>query len=633
MSDPNAPGGDEPVRPPSFPEVPAKEHYTGEPDPADQTPPSAERPPPAPRAEPGPPATIPLTPQASTPPTGPPSPPPPIDPGATVPIASGSDAPPPPAFAPVMPAGPPSGQPPFSPAGPPPDPFATSSPGDSGNKNGILIGGLVIVVLAIAGGLALLLTRGGDDEVATVDSTLAPATTAVEAPEPEPEPAPTTTAAPETTTTAAPSTTAPPVTDTIDFDGEFVFLRPVLATVEPGGEEIIVESINASPETFVSTTDDVFAICAGLPVSGAVDAEIVWSLDSTELARIPAQRYEAGSAGGCFIDSVPLGAGTYEVNLVNADFEAVPANITLGFPERLQQFVNDTGADVCRVDLVESTASTFELFEANPPIVPGGTLTIDVADVRHAVRTLGCDESDAPSEEALFDPIDGAINLSTGEAAVPELDAEGFEALSGQIESFEAVLTPEEQAAAVLDIAGRDFFGRIASPDSSATLCSGWFVGNEVQAAVVWEFNQVEIARQVVDSVDGTVGACIEQQGELFRIGSYQVYLAGLGTVTDDAASFTVGREQAEIAFRNDTGVELCEVGFSPTLTNYYSTYLLFDDDGNPDTFAVDSIFTIEAPVAEVDIRTLDCDGNVVTEVLDVPPTDQVVAVSTGQPV
>ena len=233
---------------------------------------------------------------------------------------------------------------------------------------------------------------------------------------------------------------------------------------------------------------------------------------------------------------------------MRADFVGVPATIPLGFPARIQEFVNDTGADVCRVDLVESPASTFELFEANPPIAPGGTLTIDVADVNHAVRTLGCG-------------------------------------------------------------------------------------GSEVQAAVVWEFNQVESARQVVDSVDGTVGAGIEQQGELFRIGSYQVYLAGLNTVTDDAASFTVGREQAEVAFLNDTGVELCEVGFSPTLTNYYTTYLLFDDEGNPDTFAVDSIFTIEAPVAEVDIRTLDCDGNIVTEVLEVQPTAQVDAVSTGQPV
>ena len=43
-------------------------------------------------------------------------------------------------------------------------------------------------------------------------------------------------------------------------------------------------------------------------------------------------------------------------------------------------------------------------------------------------------------------------------------------------------------------------------------------------------------------------------------------------------------------------------------------------------------VSTIVAPFIENDIRGRDCEGNNVSEALDIPPTDQTLSLTTGQP-
>ena len=96
--------------------------------------------------------------------------------------------------------------------------------------------------------------------------------------------------------------------------------------------------------------------------------------------------------------------------------------------------------------------------------------------------------------------------------------------------------------------------------------------------------------------------------------------------------TFTVGRVQTQLAFRNDTGVSICSVGFSPSLTNWY-TYFEFAESADFES-ALDpgAAFTIVAPLIENDIQAVDCDGNAVAENLGIPPTDQTLNLSTGRP-
>jgi hypothetical protein len=168
--------------------------------------------------------------------------------------------------------------------------------------------------------------------------------------------------------------------------------------------------------------------------------------------------------------------------------------------------------------------------------------------------------------------------------------------------------------------------------DRSLTLCAGFITAGTFDGEMVWEFNEVIIARlPVVDDEQGVVGSCITPGGEVFDTGSYQAYLDTPGA-TSRVQSFTIGRAEALLTFINDTDVELCEIGFSPLLTRFYSPYFFFDENGEEDPFPINETFTIPAPLAEVDIEVSDCAGNEVGEVRAVAPTDQVVSVSTGLP-
>ncbi len=152
-----------------------------------------------------------------------------------------------------------------------------------------------------------------------------------------------------------------------------------------------------------------------------------------------------------------------------------------------------------------------------------------------------------------------------------------------------------------------------------------------LEADVVWEFNRAEILRAPVSTVDGGIGSCIPPGGAQFDEGAYQVYLQR-GDFISAVETFTVGRVQTQLAFRNDTGVAICEVGFSPNLTNWYTFYEFAESADFDAALDPDAAFTIVAPFIENDIQARDCDGNVVAESFGIPPTDQTLDLSTGLP-
>ncbi len=104
------------------------------------------------------------------------------------------------------------------------------------------------------------------------------------------------------------------------------------------------------------------------------------------------------------------------------------------------------------------------------------------------------------------------------------------------------------------------------------------------------------------------------------------------GDFVSAVETFTVGRVQTQLAFRNDTGVAICEVGFSPNLTNWYTFFEFAESADFDSALDPDAAFTIVAPLIENDIQARDCDGNVVAENFDIPPTDQTLNLSTGRP-
>ena len=108
-----------------------------------------------------------------------------------------------------------------------------------------------------------------------------------------------------------------------------------------------------------------------------------------------------------------------------------------------------------------------------------------------------------------------------------------------------------------------------------------------------------------------------------FPEGSFQGYLLR-GEVRSYASSVTIGRAPVQLSFFNDLGVPVCDLGISSNLTNYYDMWY-FETPLAPGEW-----FPIEAALIENDVTALDCDGNEVAALSDVPPTDQVLNLSDG---
>lgn len=537
--------------------------------------------------------------------------------------------------------------PPGGPTGPGHD--DSDSSGGSKKKTGLLVGGLAVLVVALLGVLAFVVVGGGDDDSSSGSS---------ERDDEEDD------EQDDSDDTEIPDTEVPDteVVDTQAVDtavradgsvaGLFVRIEGLSAVV-PGAElQTTLERIGQdSDENRVSTTDDVVNLCAAIPLEAPATASVEWRRDDEVVSSGAARRFETPADGNCINNNgAALDAGSYEVSFTDdAGGETRVALFTVGAPSRTQTFVNDTGIDICSIDVGPSSAGFFQAFEltAGTPLLDGESIDIDVADVEHEVRGRDC--GDEPLDSFFFVPSDDVVGLVAGEVVAPSTttttttsttSAPAAEAISdiafigldGEIGSLDIPIGSDAEEATVIDVlATSDERFPIATTETSIALCAAWEVPGLLEADIVWEFNRAEIARIPSTSVDDRIGVCIPPGGDEFDEGAYQVYLRR-GELISRIETFTVGREETQLAFVNDTDVAICEVGFSPNLTNFYTFFTFADSSDFDEALAPGESFTFVAPFIENDIRARDCDGNSVSEAFDIPPTDQTLDLSTGRP-
>ncbi len=660
MSEPTPPDGHQPAESPRMPEQVSG--GDGRNEDADDTPQRTVRPsspdddrstverpavsPPAPAGPAADPAAafVPgdenLGPSAVPPAEQPPGPYPPTQPvpGTPPPGAGAPGAAAGAGFPPGQPPGPQYGVPPGPPGGPP---FGggPGDPTDDGKKkrSGLLVAGLVALVVLLVGAVAFVVTQTGDDaEPATTDQP--DETEPVDTRPEDTGPASTDPVITEPGDTSPP--TQPPATGSVD--GVLVHIEARGDVVDDADLQATLERIGlAEGDDPVATADPVLNLCAALPVPEPVTAAVEWTLDNVTISEGAARTFAVPADGNCINNGgAALDAGSYEVSFADeAGGVSGVALFTVGAALRSQDFLNDTGGDVCAVDVAPVTAGAYQFYRLadGAPLLDGEVLIIDVADVDHRVRAVACDGSEfAP---VTFTPSDDPVSLATGvvipSTTVPpaQITDSDLDALDGEIGSLDISVPPGSTDEAIVFDLLRTAENRlpIATTDPTVTLCAAWNVPGPLDADVVWEFNRAEIARIPKTAVDGGIGSCIPPAGARFSEGAYQVYLQR-GDIISEVETFTVDRVETQLAFRNDTGVAICRVGFSPNLTNWY-TFLEFADVSDFESALEPGAgFTIVAPFIENDIQARDCDDNIVAENFDIPPTDQTLSLSTGQP-
>lgn len=547
--------------------------------------------------------------------------------------------PPPGPYAPGVGGPPPgAGQPP---GGAPPQ-YAGSPGGDGGKKkSGLLVAGLIALVVALVGALGFVALQGGGDD----DGDAAPVTTEEEDRD-EPEPTvettePVVTPAP----TDAPTTTIPPVVADGSVDSLFVHVEAFPNVVAEADLDATIQRIGlAEGNNPVSSADPVLNLCAAIPVEMPVSATVSWTLDNAELSEGAERVFATPADGNCINNSgEPLASGAYEVSFSDADGAmSGVALFTVGAATVNQEFLNDTDADLCAVELAPTSAGFFQSFEVTggEPLIPGDSILIDLADIEHEVRGVDCDGT--AGESFFASPASDPISLTSGTAIPPTTTApppppqitDGeLNTLDGQMGSLDVAVPngSEDEQIVIGLLLDPESNLRIATEETSLALCAAWDVPGPFEGEMVWEFNRAVIARFPVSTQGGPVGRCIPPGGAAFDEGAYQAYLER-GDFLSEVETFTVGRAQTQLGFRNDTGVAICRVGFSPNLTNWYTFFDFADSSDFEESVEPGDAFTIVAPFIENDIRAFDCDGNQVSEATDIPPTDQTLNLTTGAP-
>lgn len=669
MSEPTQPDGQPPAQPPRFDERSTGQEHTGDAVSGDPTPergmrptdpdtvqrPVGDTPPadatvvfsPGAAGEPGaqPPAP---QPPGQYPPAQPPGSYPPGQYPPTQQQPSAAGAPPPGPYPPG--ASRPGGPPGTGYGGPPPGPGGGPNYGGPGGpddtpkkKSGLLVAGLIALVVALVGALGFVALQAGDDDVAE------PETTDEEEEEPEedeePEPTVETTEPVVTPPPTEATTTTDPVVADGSVDSLFVHVESFSEVIAEGDLDATLQRIGlAEGNNPVSAADSVLNLCAALPVDTPVSATVTWTLDNETLSEGAERVFATPADGNCINNSgEPLASGAYEVSFSDsAGAMSGVALFTVGAATVNQEFVNDTDTDLCAVELAPTAAGFYQSFEVNggEPLIPGDSILIDIAEIEHEIRGVDC--ADSPLESFFASPSADPISLASG-AAIPPTTAEPppppqitdgeLGDVNGEIGSLDvAVPNGSDDEDIVIDLLlDPESNLRIATEEQSLALCAAWDVAGPLEGEMVWEFNRAVIARFPVSTSGGRIGRCIPPGGAAFDEGAYQVYLER-GDVLSEVETFTVGRAQTQLGFRNDTDVAICRVGFSPNLTNWYTFYEFADSSDFEESVEPGDAFTIVAPFIENDIRAFDCDGNQVSEALDIPPTDQTLNLSDGTP-
>jgi len=515
-------------------------------------------------------------------------------------------------------------------------------PASRPKKPFVIAGAAVVGAMLVGGGLWVAL--GGDDE-----SEAEPPVTTEDPSE----------ADVETTIPVLVESTVPATTVVVDgsIDGEFVRMDWFDAVISDADIATTLTDLGMrESDNPVATTSDVLNLCAAVPTSSPTNATVEWALDGEPVSTGAMRVLETPADGNCINNSgEPLAPGSYEASFTDdGGGETSVALFTIGSETVTQAFVNDTPTDVCTVDVGPTSAGFYQPFElaSGAPLVGGDAILIDMAAVEHEARAIDCEGNALLSFFVTPEGGDTEVGLASGavsDGAPPatttppttgppttqapaRLSDPELVALDGLLGSLDTTIVADADVDAALgDLLATTDRPVVATTAESRTLCVVWSVDDALDAEIVWEFNTAEIARVPTSSASGRIGGCITPAEDLFDEGAYQVYVQR-GSLISTVETFTVGREETQFSFVNDTGVEICAVGFSPTLTNFYTFYVFEQSDGFDESLAPGDSSTIVAPFIENDIRARDCDGTDVSEVIGISPTDQTLNLTTGEP-
>lgn len=365
---------------------------------------------------------------------------------------------------------------------------------------------LVALGVVIAGTIGFVVTRPDDSEPPTSNASGPEVTTT--------EPG---TTLPESTTTESTteptigSTTTTVATATGSVDGVSVQLDARADIVADGDLDATLERIGlSSVANPISTAEPVVNLCAAVAVDEPVNARVEWTLDMRTILESPTRQLATPADGGCINnEGDPLDDGVYEVFFTDAGGESLVAAFVVGAITRPQDFLNDTGVDVCFVDVAPVAASCYQTIEPFDPLADGDTITIELADVEHDVRPVDCDDNEL--EAVFFTPSDDVVSLSTGLSGPPEtppppeITDEELALVEGLVGSFDVAVDPgsADEVALVDELIAPGPPLPIAAEDSSITLCSAWFTGGPFEGEAVWEFNGEFFNREPTDLVEG----------------------------------------------------------------------------------------------------------------------------------
>jgi len=258
---------------------------------------------------------------------------------------------------------------------------------------------------------------------ATIPATVPPTPPPTPAPTPPPTAAPTT-AAPTTIAGVPPATLPPGVGTTTlptpadpDIIGRLVpnlaAYVPFLTTPEQAKVEI--DQLLATGRHDVAVPGPAATICAAVRMDVPLAINSRWERDGRRIASSDLGRRDAPGFGECLgNDGDPLEDGSYQYVAMDSEgHESAAGGIVIGAARLDQVFTNNNSAPVCAIRVAPSVSRYFEVYVYTAaPILPGGSVTVPIADVGQDVETVGCRAGD---DDVLakfdFDPAAGLPQL------------------------------------------------------------------------------------------------------------------------------------------------------------------------------------------------------------------------------
>jgi hypothetical protein len=237
---------------------------------------------------------------------------------------------------------------------------------------------------------------GGPVPATTAPGTAAPTAPPTVPPTPPPTEAPTTVPSPAAPPSSVPgpppALSGPTAADLVPY---VAALAEPLATPEAVRAQI--DQLLTGPRHDVASANEVAALCAIVPLDGAIVAAGRWERDGRRVSSSDAVGRNAPGFGECVgNDGEPLDDGSYQFIAVDADgVESAAGGFVVGAERVEQRFTNNADVPVCGVRIAPTTSRYFEVYVFDEePVAPGATVKLTVAAVDQDVATMSCRKGD-----------------------------------------------------------------------------------------------------------------------------------------------------------------------------------------------------------------------------------------------